>query len=253
MIIQYCSDLHLEFSRNRDFINENPITPGGDILLLAGDIVPFKSMHKHMDFFNYLSDHFQVTYWIPGNHEYYGSDIAERSGSFEEKICSNVHLLNNKAIMLNNVKFIFSTLWSNISPGMQWAIERGLSDFLSIKNKGVYFTTNDYNALHLENLEFIKNEMKERNSDHCVVITHHVPTRFNYPEEYKNSAINEAFVTELFPLIDDFGPDVWIYGHHHRNSSDFKIGNTIVTTNQLGYVHYNEHAKFNSSKHLSIE
>jgi Icc-related predicted phosphoesterase len=107
--------------------------------------------------------------------------------------------------------------------------------------------------LHQESLNFIKSELKEKNSDHCVVVTHHVPTRFNYPEEYKNSAINEAFVTELFHVIDDFRPDAWIYGHHHRNTTDFKIGSTIMTTNQLGYVHYNEHSKFDFSNYLSID
>lgn len=252
MTIQYCSDLHLEFSRNRKFITENPLLPQADILVLAGDVVPFKLMHRHMDFFLYLSDHFKHVYWIPGNHEHYGGDIRERSGSFEESVFRNVHLLNNKTVSFNNVKLIFSTLWSNISPGRKWVIERGLSDFLSITNHDQPFTTNEYNQLHHESLVFLKKELIEHSVKPCVVVTHHVPTLLYYPDEYKNSPINEAFATELFPLIDKNGPDVWIYGHHHRNTADFKIGNTVLGTNQLGYVQHNEHLQFDPSRYLSI-
>ena len=113
MKIQYCSDLHLEFPKNKEYIRINPIRPEGDILILAGDIVPFAVMDKYEDFFNYLSDNFQMTYWIPGNHEYYHFDAINKSGTFSENIRSNVVLLNNTAVKLQDTKFIFSTLWFN--------------------------------------------------------------------------------------------------------------------------------------------
>lgn len=79
--------------------------------MLAGDIIPFVEIEKENDFFNFLSDSFGHTYWIPGNHEYYRSDIAERTRTFHEKIRSNVSLLNNIAIEHKEVRFLFSTLW----------------------------------------------------------------------------------------------------------------------------------------------
>ena len=38
MVVQYASDLHLEFSDNWNYLKQNPIQPVGDILILAGDI-----------------------------------------------------------------------------------------------------------------------------------------------------------------------------------------------------------------------
>jgi len=245
MKIQYASDLHLEFPQNWNFLKNNPLHPKGDVLLLAGDIVPFVAMAKYDDFFDYLSAHFKLVYWIPGNHEYYRSDISERCGCLNEQIRSNVFLVNNISIVLDDVKFIYSTLWSKISSDKQWVIEQSLNDFHVVKYKGKPFSVAQYNQFHKESIEFIQQELADDKSKKIVVVTHHAPTFMNYPAKYKSSELNEAFSTELFDLIEKNGPDYWIYGHIHANTPAFTIGKTQLLTNQTGYVHDGENQDFN--------
>ena len=252
MKIQYCSDLHIEFPENKKFLLENPIIPTAEILVLAGDIIPFSILDQHQDFFDYLSDHFEMVFWIPGNHEYYHGNIYQRTGSFEEKIRENVILLNNKVKIFGETKLIFSTLWSYISPQNSFEIQQSLNDFRLIKSAGKAFDTKSYTNLFLENFNFLKNAIMEEPMCKKVIITHHVPTMLNYPPQYKGSAINQAFATELSEFIEKNEIDYWLYGHHHYNSDIFEIGKTKLRTNQLGYVRSNEHLGYRNNAIFNI-
>ena len=252
MRIQYASDLHIEFPANKKFLKQNPLLPLGDVLVLAGDIVPFHVMDKHRDFFSFLSDNFAATYWLPGNHEYYYFDVAEKSGVLHEKIRDNVFLVNNTSVVQGDVKLIFSTLWSKISPAYQWDIERGMNDFHLIKHSGYRFSAEQYNRLHEVSLAFIQQELKITKEEKIAVFTHHCPTFLNYPEQYKGDVLNEAFAVELHGLIESSNIDYWAYGHHHSNIPEFSIGKTKLITNQLGYVQRNEHRLFETNKVIDI-
>jgi predicted phosphohydrolase len=252
MLLQYCSDLHLEFWENRDFLEGTPLQPKGDILLLAGDIVPFAIMDKYDYFFDFISDNFDLVYWLPGNHEYYHADAAIRSGALHEKVRSNVFLVNNIAAQHDDVKLIFSTLWSNISPASEPYVQGSVNDFRLIKFNGHPFSPADFNRLHLDSLRFIQEELGKGYPRKTVVISHHVPTFFHYPEKYKGDRLNEVFGVELFDFIEGSGIDYWIYGHHHNNVPDFLIGKTQLLTNQVGYARADEHHLFSTSKTIFI-
>jgi predicted phosphohydrolase len=252
MKIQYASDLHLEFPENNAFLGRTPLKVKGDVLLLAGDIVPLSQIDSHNGFFNFLSDNFNVTYWVPGNHEYYHSDIVNKGGYLNEKIRENIFLVNNTMISVGETAFVFSTLWTKIGQDNQMEIELRFSDFHVIRHAGRLLSIKDYNSLHEQSLLFMKEQLPKVSERTTIVVTHHVPTFMNYPEIFPGDTLNEAFAVELGGLIKETKPDYWIFGHSHANRGDFMIGNTGMLTNTLGYVMYNEHELFDRGRVIEV-
>jgi Icc-related predicted phosphoesterase len=120
-----------------------------------------------------------------------------------------------------------------------------MSDFHVISHQGQPFSPEVFNQLHSESKAFLVSALQDKKEDcETIVITHHVPTLTNYPERYSGSQLNEAFVVELSDLIEASEINYWMYGHTHSNTADFEVGKTIMLTNQLGYIEYNEHQHF---------
>jgi predicted phosphohydrolase len=254
MIIQYASDLHYEFLRNRQFLSKQPLRPVGDVLILAGDIIPLNQIEKHTDFISYLSDHWSTVLWIPGNHEFYHSDFATYDAPFNINLKQNVQLVSEQSIIIDNIEFICATLWSFISKEHAPIIRKSLSDFHAISYDADVLTVEQFNKTHERHRNFIKKQLQKRSKETLsqVVVSHHVPTLQHYPLEYKNSLINDAFVSNQEHLFIEERPDYWIYGHHHRNTASFKINRTQLLTNQLGYVHHKEHHLFKTSCTITV-
>lgn len=244
MKIQFISDLHLEFGVNYKFITKNPIQPKGEVLLLAGDVIQYAKLNRINDFLDYLSDHFEQTIWIPGNHEYFHYDIAEgRVGSFNEAIRSNVFLVNNDVIELDHCRIFPSTLWSWTSE-VQYPIAKHVADYRFIKNHGKSLSVQDTNDWHQTAVQFLSSVKSFSDEKTNIALTHHVPTLAHYPAQFLNSDKLVGFATELDSLIESSTFKYWIYGHHHFNVPSFQIGNTQLMTNQIGYLWKQKEAKF---------
>lgn len=251
MRIQYCSDLHLELEKNSKYITNNPLFVKGDILILAGDIIPLHDEYFNNPFFNFISKNYKIIFWVPGNHEFYHKDINEYSASFNIKLRNNIHIVHNIDIQYENIQFVFSTLWSKISRVNEKNIEQSVSDFDCISKNNRKLKSADFNKLHHESLSFIQQALnnKKRKS---VVVTHHVPSKLCNSQVHNNSPINEAFCVDLTGLIENSDVNFWIYGHSHVNQKPLYIGNTILLTNQLGYVHSSEYENFKQNAYFSI-
>jgi Icc-related predicted phosphoesterase len=246
MKIQFASDLHLEFKENLNYVMAHPLEKAADILVLAGDIIPFSLQRLANKFFDDVSEKFEHVYWIPGNHEYYGSNLKSIDVTISKNIRHNISLVNNQCVVWDEVQFVFSTLWGNISPVNEVMIQESLNDFALIKMNNIQLQPIHFNAMHDQALKFLTqalHPLHPRNMENkapTVVVTHHVPTLMNYPSIYKGSPLNEAFAVELHDLILEHQPAAWIYGHHHFPVPSFQIGKTWMLNNQLGYVKLGE-------------
>ena len=254
MKIQYASDIHLEMSANRRYMQNVPFDVVGDVLVLAGDIgyLCDKTM-PCPKFWEWASANYREVLIVPGNHEYYQNyDVLADGDSWSREILPNVHYHQNKVVRIDNVDFILSTLWSHIRPEYEFVVEQGMYDFRQILYNGRRFTPANFNAEHEKCLDFIKRSVAESTAERIVVVTHHLPSLAVVAPEHKSSLLNSAFATELGDFIADSRIDAWIFGHSHANI-DAIIGNTRIVCNQLGYVYYRENlGGFDGRKFIEV-
>ncbi|MDR1881937.1 MAG: metallophosphoesterase [Prevotella sp.] len=256
MKIQYASDLHLEFPENRKFLQENPLKPVGDVLVLAGDIGYFAEYALYADFWDYVSANFSETIVAIGNHELYTYfDLADISDGLFSTIRPNVKVYYNAVVQIDNVDFIVSTLWSKIPIVDAYLTERSVNDFYRILYKGKRLSYNVFNEEHGRCFDFIRRGVAcnaQNTARKTVVMTHHVPSFELSSPDFAGSYINGAFATELGNYIAESKIDYWIYGHSHRNI-DKTIGNTKCVSNQLGYISHNENISFVQDKYIEMD
>jgi Icc-related predicted phosphoesterase len=251
MRIQYCSDLHLEKEENSRYLAAHPLEVSGEVLILAGDIVPLHDSYFGNGFFRFVSDRYRQVFWVPGNHEFYYTDLADYAGSFQIAVHHNIRILNNTELEFEGIRFVFCTLWSRIGREKERLVEKNLPDFASIQNRKRKFRAADFNRLHHEGLEFLQRAF-EKSDARTVVVTHHMPSRLCNPQVRNLSPVNEAFCADLNGLVETSGARFWIYGHSHHNTRPLIVGNTLLITNQLGYLHLGEHGSFRRNAYFSV-
>ena len=260
MRIQYVSDLHLEFSKNRQWIAEHPLEVTGDVLLIAGDTAYLdlpnskNDTYSEYEFWDWASQHYSQVIVCFGNHDFYGYyDLSSMPQGFCKQIRHNVHAYYNSVVHMEDVDIIVSTLWSKIEPQNAFQTQQSVSDFYCIMYDGHGLTADDFNHEHERCLAFIKQAVSESEAKKIIVLTHHVPTQLCTALEFLNSTINGAFTVELGDFIADSRINYWIYGHSHRNIKA-QIGDTLIISNQLGYISHNEYLTngFNPSSMIEL-
>jgi predicted phosphohydrolase len=142
-------------------------------------------------------------------------------------------------------------LWTKISEKYEKYIELNVSDFELITNNDRKFRVTDYNRLHNESLNFVRQSINSEKNK-TVIVTHHLPSLLCNKPAHSRSIINEAFSVDLTSFIETSNASFWIYGHSHFNQKPIHISKTMVLTNQLGYVQQNEHNGYRNNAYFSL-
>jgi len=249
--VQVLSDLHLEFQRKTEFKLE---FIQRDVLILAGDVHLGSQAREFV-----LSQlEFSDVLMVLGNHEFYGYkmpiirevwDGPTTEGINKEADANGwngrLYVLDNKSVVIGDVTFIGSTLWTDFNGGDAKAMNEAgwcMNDYHKIYGDCGTITPTYTRELHQKAVTFIKNELLYDGKK--VVITHHLPSEQSVSEKYSGDILNYAYYSDLDELIKTHKPNVWIHGHTH-DSSDYMLGDTRVICNPRGYFPNDLNPDFN--------
>lgn len=241
MKIRFMSDLHLEFY---PYI---PTNIESDVVILAGDI------HSGNEGVKWATQNFATpVLYVPGNHEFYGTSLSEGLQAMRDSAQNtNVQILNNESIIINGVRFIGSTLWTDYrltgnQPLAEIEAMKTISDFKFIKNsENESILPSDIVAQFNESKKYLQNELNTPFDGKTVVITHHGPSDLSIAEKYKQKQghLSASYASSLDRLMGD-SVNLWIHGHTHE-SLDYDMYGTRVMCNPRGYGPNKLNSSFN--------
>ncbi len=241
MRVAFCSDLHLD-------VGPNPINPefwevDADVMILAGDIVEGKDAKHYHDFWSRVASTWKKVFYVLGNHEFYRGAIPKSEiDLYSELNQYGFTFLQNEAEEFNGVRFIGSTLWTDMKSGdplIEMAVQSYMNDFkgaIRLSNNGFRkFLPRDAHQLHRKARAYIGNKLKEASTP-TVVITHHAPSFMSISSRFANSwRENHGYASDLSELmLDNPHLKFWIHGHTH-SKFDYQIGECRVLCNPRGY------------------
>ncbi len=245
MKIGYVSDLHCEMC------SEIIPVPEVDVLVFAGDIHVRPKLLK--DYLLRLRSKTDAKFiYVMGNHEYYGHTFPDIQQNYKNQVAKvpDAVLLERQSCMIDGVKFLGTTLWSDLSDPMHALnVEQGLNDFIKIRVYGepgkkrpkfIRFSATDYHAEFEACRDWLEQELKRPFDGPTVVVTHHSPSSITCSPHYRHSRIRFGFHSDLTDLIIDHGPKLWIYGHDHVTGKH-ELGQTRLVSNQPGYPMEHRH------------
>ena len=263
MRVNVISDLHLEF--------DDLVLPGGDVLILSGDICEAKHVKKdqyqedpvqfafeakrtdrYIRFFKEECAKYRRVLYVMGNHEHYGGRFNKTYSVLKDNLPDHVTLLEKEYVDIDGVIFIGATLWTDCNradPITMWTLKSSMNDYRVVQNfyedKNLYYrlTPEATYVDHKNALSFIVNTAKKFADRTVVVVTHHSPSHQSIKPRYQGDYhMNGGYSSNLESVIAD-NPNIkfWTHGHTH-DTFDYMVEQCRVICNPRGYVGYEERA-----------
>jgi predicted phosphohydrolase len=233
--IQVLADLHNEFEVRAIARTD------ADVVVLAGDT------DIGAEGIEWVAKQFPdcPVVFVAGNHEFYGRELGITLTQIRAAAHgTNVHVLENDAFVVQNVRLLGCTLWTDFDLFGADASERdcmreaeqALNDYRVIRIGPTVrrLRAADTRALHVESRSWLEAQLATAHDGPTVIVTHHAPSARSSPAIYARELTSAAFSSNLEGLMLSYQPGLWIHGHTHH-CVDYLIAATRIVSNQRGY------------------
>jgi len=226
-----------------------------DVIVLAGDIGEWIN---GIEWARHRFKNKEIIY-VPGNHEYYRSDLAVLDELRSKAKELGIHLLENDAVIIDNVRFLGATLWTDFNDFSAAEVEKAqasITDYsvISIKewladtnnnlaaqlkllsstdnNKHELFTPLIAYLLHKSSLKWLESQLLTPYDGKTVIVTHHAPSLRSC-----GTKVNYSYASNLDDFIKLYAQhiDLWCHGHIHA-PIDYEISGVRIVSNPRGYL-----------------
>ncbi len=240
MRLRIYSDLHLESS------SFDPPEVAADVGVLAGDIAEGTAGLA------WARAAFDLPIiYVMGNHELYGQRLPDALDEFSSEARRlGIHLLENGEARINGVRFLGTTLWTDLRIRGYLRAESPTNEDEHIALSDAERLMNDYRficfgpkrkkgrdrlrptqtlAMHRASQAWLHRSLADPFDGRTVVVTHHVPHLLSVPRRDRYTPYYASHLPELVraPV------DLWIHGHYHT-SRNYLVGTTRVVANPRG-------------------
>ncbi|WP_019531427.1 metallophosphoesterase [Dasania marina] len=234
------SDIHNEFRRE----NYNYVNRGEKVAVFAGDIGVGEYA---INYIKGLAELYPDTHFIfvPGNHEYYNPNLAkdtlDKTFRSVAKTVDNLHFLNRDSVVIDGIKFLGCTLWSDFTtfgPELEkLALNTAkyfLNDFREITNNGFALTPKQMASWQKIDVNWLDTELAKPFFGKTVIVTHFPGVIECVHPHFEVDAVTTYFNNDLEWIVEKHKIDLWLYGHNHWSTS-FTLKKTRFYSNQPGY------------------